>query len=90
MAFGGVATGNINANDGAIVAGKARYNGLMPPMFSANVRQIGTNIVAVAEFDDTSVTNVIIVVNTIKIANGDVPLNHLCNVQPIKRDKPDA
>ena len=58
MALGGVATGNIKAQDAAIVAGNIKIRG---GMFAAVARpkMTGSKTVAVAVFDVTSVKNVI-------------------------------
>ena len=70
MAFGGVATGNIKANEPAMVAGSINNNGFISILI-ANPAKTGKKVSTVAVFDVISVKKVTkkVMVNMIK--NGD-------------------
>ena len=73
MAFGGVATGSINAHEAEIVAGIINRSGCTP-MPAAVLASIGMKRLVVAMFDVSSVIKVIIVhVDRIIIGNGTLP-----------------
>ena len=60
IAFGGVATGSINANDAEIVAGIIKYSGLTFIAVAIEAK-IGSSVWVVAVFDVSSVKNVSVV-----------------------------
>lgn len=74
MAFGGVATGNINAKEVAIVIGITNIRGEILRA-CATLIMIGINRVAVAVLDINSVRNTTIVITISSITHHSNPFN---------------
>ena len=70
MALGGVATGNIKANEAAMVAGTIKNNGLI---FTATdtAANMGKNVSTVAVFDVNSVKKVMVAMTISNNTMGD-------------------
>ena len=69
IAFGGVATGSMNANEAATQTGNAKYNGLMHRRSARDII-IGSRICDVAVLDVNSVKYVISVTLATQSQNG--------------------
>ena len=88
IAFGGVATGSIKANDPEMVAGSISSNGLTS-ILMANPAKIGRKVSTVAVLDVTSVKNVIRI-QTLRISRIGCTSFIYINCSPNQADNPDS
>lgn len=88
IALGGVATGNINANDPAIVAGSINNSGLISILI-ARPAKTGKKVSTVAVLDVSSVKNEITIAMVSIIIKGCISFSQT-SCSPIHKDKPDS
>lgn len=88
IAFGGVATGNMNAYEQVTVAGNMRKSGFTPIVTAISDR-MGRRMLAVAVLDATSVIVAVIMQMINMMANGGSTFNP-DNCAPSQTDRPDT